>query len=59
MLDRSTPGWCMPGIMQYSPAMEKLTAKDVRGPRLYEGFRDDLRKRVAGLEVQRVELINQ
>ena len=30
MLDRSTPGWCMPGIMQYSPAMEKLTVDMLR-----------------------------
>jgi hypothetical protein len=30
MLGRSTLGWCMPGIMQYSPAMEKLTLDTLR-----------------------------
>jgi len=33
--------------------MHKLTSKDVRGPRLYEGFRDDLRKRVIDLKKRR------
>ena len=31
--------------------MKKLTLSDIRGPRLYEGFRDDLRKRV--IEIKR------
>jgi hypothetical protein len=33
--------------------MKKLTLTDVRGPRLYEGFRDDLRKRVIELKKRR------
>jgi len=33
--------------------MDKLTYKDVRGPRLYEGFRDDLRRRVIELKKRR------
>jgi hypothetical protein len=33
--------------------MKKLTLKDVRGPALYAGFRDDLRKRVIELKKRR------
>jgi hypothetical protein len=33
--------------------MNKLTQNDVRGPRLYDGFRDDLRKRVIELKKRR------
>jgi hypothetical protein len=37
--------------------MKKLTRADIRGPRLYEGFRDDLRKRVIALKrVRRVSV---
>lgn len=30
--------------------MKKLTLADIRGPKLYEGFRDDLRKRVIAVK---------
>lgn len=33
--------------------MEPLALKDIRGPRLYEGFRDDLRKRIIELKKAR------
>jgi hypothetical protein len=33
--------------------MLKISAKDVRGPRLYAGFRDDLRKRIIELKKRR------
>jgi hypothetical protein len=33
--------------------MQKVSAKDVRGPRLYAGFRDDLRKRIIELKKRR------
>jgi len=37
--------------------MKKLTRADIRGPKLYEGFRDDLRKRViAPKRVRRVSV---
>jgi len=37
--------------------MKKLTRADIRGPKLYEGFRDDLRKRVIALKrVRRVSV---
>src|SRR5262245_38886427 len=37
--------------------MRKLTRADIRGPKLYEGFRDDLRKRVIALKrVRRVSV---
>src|SRR5437868_1136425 len=37
--------------------MKKLTRADIRGPKLYDGFRDDLRKRVIALKrVRRVSV---
>jgi hypothetical protein len=33
--------------------MQKVGAKDIRGPRLYAGFRDDLRKRIIALKKRR------
>ncbi len=37
--------------------MKKLTRADIRGPKLYEGFRDDLRKRVIAIKrVRRVSV---
>ncbi len=33
--------------------MKKLTVSDIRGPKLYEGFRDDLRKRIIELKRRR------